>query len=50
MKNKKSEKKAPVKKTEVLSDFYSPNTDPQGSYTGKCIDPYEKPVQDADDL
>lgn len=25
-------------------------TDPQGSYTGKCKDPYEKPVQDADDL
>lgn len=25
-------------------------TDPQGSYTGRCEDPYEKPVQDADDL
>ena len=21
-----------------------------GSYTGRCEDPYEKPVQDADDL
>jgi len=50
MKNKKSVKKAPAKSTEVLSDFYSPDTDPQGSYTGKCEDPYEKPVQDADDL
>ena len=25
-------------------------TDPFGSYTGRCTDPYEKPVQDADDL
>ena len=24
--------------------------DPQGSYTGRADDPYEKPVQDADDL
>ncbi len=26
------------------------NTDPFGSYTGRPNDPYEKPVQDADDL
>ena len=26
------------------------NTDPQGSYTGRREEPYEKPVQDADDL
>ena len=25
-------------------------TDPDGSYTGKPNDPYELPVQDADDL
>jgi len=25
-------------------------TDPFGSYTGLTKDPYEKPVQDADDL
>ncbi len=25
-------------------------TDPNGSYTGKGVEPYEKPVQDADDL
>ena len=25
-------------------------TDPFGSYTGKPIDPNEKPIQDADDL
>ncbi|MBO4938752.1 MAG: hypothetical protein J6C98_07115 [Oscillospiraceae bacterium] len=24
--------------------------DPLGSYTGRCEDPLEKPVQDADDL
>ena len=26
------------------------NVDPFGSYTGRGKDPYEKPVQDADDL
>lgn len=26
------------------------NTDPQGSYTGRPEEAYEKPVQDADDL
>ena len=26
------------------------NTDPYGSYTGRPVDPKEKPVQDADDL
>lgn len=26
------------------------NADPQGSYTGRPENPYEKPVQDADDL
>ena len=25
-------------------------TDPMGSYTGRTKDPYESPVQDADDL
>lgn len=25
-------------------------TDPFGSYTGRSEDPYERPVQDADDL
>lgn len=25
-------------------------TDPNGSYTGKCADPKEIPVQDVDDL
>ncbi len=27
-----------------------PETDPLGSYTGVPEDPYEEPVQDADDL
>lgn len=26
------------------------DTDPFGSYTGRAEDPYEKPIQDADDL
>ena len=26
------------------------NVDPNGSYTGRPEDPYEKPVQDMDDL
>ncbi len=34
----KEEKKKPI------------DTDPQGSYTGRPEDPYEVPVQDADDL
>ena len=25
-------------------------TDPQGAYTGRPVDPYAQPVQDADDL
>lgn len=25
-------------------------TDPQGMYTGVAVDPYEMPIQDADDL
>ena len=26
------------------------DVDPMGSYTGRTSDPYEKPIQDADDL
>lgn len=29
---------------------FPPVIDPLGSYTGRAADPYEKPVQDADDL
>lgn len=31
-------------------DLQADRTDPQGSYTGCPVDPYEVPVQDADDL
>ena len=32
------------------TEYNSINTDPQGSWTGVPDNPYEKPVQDADDL
>jgi len=35
---------------EMVRENYRSDTDPQGSYTGKPIDPDEIPVQDADDL
>ena len=35
---------------ELTSMMTSPQTDPQGMYTGVPADPYETPVQDADDL
>ncbi len=48
------------KKTEPVKDIFPqsglmnqiniPITDPLGSYTGRPADPYETPVQDADDL
>lgn len=34
----------------IVSDPAPIVTDPNGSYTGRPKDPYEKPVQDADDL
>ena len=34
---------------EIKENFRS-KTDPQGSYTGKGENAYEKPIQDADDL
>lgn len=33
-----------------MTIWQSAKTDPQGSYTGTPADPYEVPVQDADDL
>jgi len=33
-----------------MTYWQSAKTDPQGSYTGTPADPYEVPVQDADDL
>ena len=34
----------------LRSNFYPPIADPMGSYTGVPVDPFETPVQDADDL
>lgn len=40
----------PMEKAKELSQFTAAKTDPQGSWTGRPLDPYEVPVQDADDL
>lgn len=40
----------PMKKARELSQFTAAKTDPMGSWTGQPLDPYEVPVQDADDL
>lgn len=40
----------PMQKAKELSQFTSAKTDPMGSWTGRPLDPYEVPVQDADDL
>ena len=50
MKDKKSKDFSPTEKAKKLNKLYSPDTDPQGSYTGKPENKQEKPVQDADDL
>lgn len=38
------------KKPEILPENLQSDTDPLGSYTGVPDNPYEVPVQDADDL
>ena len=51
MSGKKRKKSGePMEKAMDLSIWQSAKTDPQGSYTGTPADPYEVPVQDADDL
>ncbi len=49
-----TEKKPSLQKDEKLSavkkSMAHPMTDPQGMYTGVPEDPYDVPVQDADDL
>lgn len=40
----------PMEKARDMSKFTAAKTDPQGSWTGRPLDPYEIPVQDADDL
>ena len=49
---KKKDKKIPAPMDEAmdLTIWQSAKTDPQGSWTGTPADPYEVPVQDADDL
>jgi len=50
MKQKKDRQTAPMEKARSLSRLGHPQTDPQGSWTGRPADPREEPVQDADDL
>ena len=44
------QEKRPMKKARELSQLTAPKTDPMGSWTGQPLDPYEVPIQDADDL
>lgn len=48
MKDRKEDK--PMEKAREMSKFTAARTDPQGSWTGRPLDPCEVPVQDADDL
>ncbi|MBQ8689108.1 MAG: hypothetical protein IJ515_01945 [Clostridia bacterium] len=52
MKQKKASKKdlTPNKASNSIGEDNRIITDPQGSWTGVPDDPYEKPIQDADDL
>lgn len=43
-------KRTPMEKAMDLTIWQSARTDPQGSWTGTPADPWETPVQDADDL
>lgn len=48
--NKRGGGQSPMEKAMELTVWQSAKTDPQGSWTGTPADPYEVPVQDADDL
>ena len=52
MKTRKPHPAAPEISWPVGPDatYRAPVTDPNGSYTGRPLDPAEQPVQDADDL
>lgn len=51
MSGKKRKKSGdPMEKAMEMTIVQSAKTDPQGSWTGTPADPYELPVQDADDL
>lgn len=47
---KRRKEDTPMDKAREMSQFTAVKTDPQGSWTGCPADPYEVPVQDADDL
>lgn len=49
-KRKRKDPDSPMEKAMDLTILQSAKTDPQGSWTGTPADPYEVPVQDADDL
>lgn len=46
----KKRRQDPMEKARSLSQMTAAKTDPNGSWTGRPLDPAEKPVQDADDL
>lgn len=47
---KKQKRETPQDAVRQIVDEGPSFTDPQGSWTGKPAEKYEKPVQDADDL
>lgn len=54
MKDEKNKKQCSMenmqKLVESIIEMPPSDTDPEGSYTGRPVDPLEKPIQDADDL
>lgn len=50
MKKETKPMKKAMEAVEAYVDEQSFKVDPNGSWTGKCEDKKEKPVQDADDL
>lgn len=50
MDSKQKKVKNHPKVENIVKSNYAPETDPQGSYTGKPANKFEVPVQDADDL
>lgn len=50
MKKREKSKKQLKQAVKAIEDTPPSATDPQGSWTGLPADPYEVPVQDADDL
>lgn len=47
---KGSDKDKPKSGNIKETSLFSPETDPQGMYTGVPKNPYDAPIQDADDL